>query len=346
MTTNVNLWNDLYVFLLYVCALVICNTSSFAQDHCTATTYTLATRASSTASGTVTGAGIYTAGTAVTFTAIPAAGYTFAGWSGDASGDVNPITVKLDANKTVTANFLDGRNAVTTTVQPTNISNLTTIRIEDDATAAGQCSFDGSATGNTGASNGKVVNLPNAAGKGIDWRITVPQAGTYTLNWRYVNGSAGNTFTMALLVNNITATTTQPFPRTGNNTTFAYASATVSLTAGLNTIRLQSTTASATADIDWMEVTGNAPEVAACSATASALVAAGSIEVSEEFSGQPFASVYPNPTRHAATRGHNAATQRASLGYNIRCARSHRRSASRSGIGFWRHTIHSLQHRK
>jgi len=288
-------------FLLYVCALVICNTSSFAQDHCTATTYTLATRASTIASGTVTGAGIYTAGTSVTFTAIPAPGYTFAGWSGDASGASNPITVTLDANKSVMANFLNGSNAATTTIKPVNISNLTTIRIEDDATTRGLCSFDGSVADNSGASNGRVVNLSNSTGKGIEWRITVPQAGTYTLYWRYVNGNAGNTFTMALLINNLTATSTQPFPRTASNTTFAYASATVSLAAGLNTIRLQSTTASATADIDWMEVTGNAPEAAGCSATASALVAAGSIEVSEEFTGQPFASVYPNPSRHAAT---------------------------------------------
>ena len=276
-------------------------TTSFAQNRWIATTTTLATKVLPATGGTVTGAGIYTTGTAVTFTAIPAAGYTFAGWTGDAAGSSNPITVTLDANKTITANFLDGSGTATTTFQPGDINGLTTIRIEDDATTTGLCSFDGTVADNSGASNGKVINLSKATGKGIDWRITVPQAGAYTLNWRYVNGSTSNTPTMALLVNNTIATNTQPFPRTGSNTTFAYATATVSLGAGLNIIRLQSTTSTATADIDWLEVTGNHPEAANSSATASVSTPEGSIEVSEEFSGQPFASVYPNPATHAAT---------------------------------------------
>lgn len=47
----------------------------------------------------------YAAGTAVTVTATPASGQQFAGWSGDASGTTNPLTVVMDANKSITATF-------------------------------------------------------------------------------------------------------------------------------------------------------------------------------------------------------------------------------------------------
>jgi len=47
----------------------------------------------------------YTSGTLVQLTATPNRGYTFANWSGDASGSSNPVPVIMDAAKSVTANF-------------------------------------------------------------------------------------------------------------------------------------------------------------------------------------------------------------------------------------------------
>ncbi|WP_299990494.1 InlB B-repeat-containing protein [uncultured Pontibacter sp.] len=47
----------------------------------------------------------YDAGSAVSLTATPAAGYRFAGWGGDASGTANPLTVTMDGDKAVTATF-------------------------------------------------------------------------------------------------------------------------------------------------------------------------------------------------------------------------------------------------
>jgi len=47
----------------------------------------------------------YTPGTVVTLTAIPDAGYVFAGWSGALSGTKNPTTITMDADKKVTASF-------------------------------------------------------------------------------------------------------------------------------------------------------------------------------------------------------------------------------------------------
>jgi uncharacterized repeat protein (TIGR02543 family) len=47
----------------------------------------------------------YAAGTVVTLTASPAAGYVFTGWSGVLSGTKNPATVTMDADKNITASF-------------------------------------------------------------------------------------------------------------------------------------------------------------------------------------------------------------------------------------------------
>jgi hypothetical protein len=53
--------------------------------------------------------GIYNAGTTVTLTAVPASHWNFVGWSGDASGQTNPLAVMMDADKTVTAIFTINR---------------------------------------------------------------------------------------------------------------------------------------------------------------------------------------------------------------------------------------------
>jgi uncharacterized repeat protein (TIGR02543 family) len=47
----------------------------------------------------------YLSGTVVTLTAVPGAGWTFQGWSGDVSGQQNPVNITMNGNKTVTATF-------------------------------------------------------------------------------------------------------------------------------------------------------------------------------------------------------------------------------------------------
>ena len=48
-------------------------------------------------------------GTVVTLTAVADPGSVFTGWSGDAAGTTNPITLTMDANKAVTATFITYR---------------------------------------------------------------------------------------------------------------------------------------------------------------------------------------------------------------------------------------------
>ncbi|HMP20569.1 MAG TPA: CBM35 domain-containing protein, partial [Ferruginibacter sp.] len=209
------------------------------------------------------------------------AGYTFTGWSGDASGTNTSTSVTMNSNKSVTANF--------------QLSSVpTTIRIEDDATTAtGLCLYEGTISNNSGANNGKVINLTNSTAKGVNWRVGVPASGSYTLNWRYVNSSTSNTYSMRLIVNGVTINETLAFPKTSSSTVFANTTATVTLNSGNNTIRLESITNNATADIDWIEITGNNPAAANCGAARSMLNS--TMTNSEVVPAIQKAGLYPNP---------------------------------------------------
>jgi uncharacterized repeat protein (TIGR02543 family) len=62
--------------------------------------------------------GAYTEGTQVELTAVPAPGWQFKGWSGDLSGTTTPISITIDAPKTVTATFSLNTYALTVAVDP------------------------------------------------------------------------------------------------------------------------------------------------------------------------------------------------------------------------------------
>ena len=57
--------------------------------------------------GNISGTGSYLSTTTATVTATPSAGYLFGSWSGDASGSTNPLTLLMDTDKTVGANFVE-----------------------------------------------------------------------------------------------------------------------------------------------------------------------------------------------------------------------------------------------
>ncbi len=76
--------------------------AEFAPDT-SSSSYTLSVVASPQVHGSVSGAGTYVPGEQVSVQATAITGSTFSNWSGDASGTTNPLTVSMDANKSITA---------------------------------------------------------------------------------------------------------------------------------------------------------------------------------------------------------------------------------------------------
>jgi uncharacterized repeat protein (TIGR02543 family) len=69
--------------------------------------YTLTVSANPTEGGSISpNSGSYDEGSSVVLTAIPASGYVFDQWSGDVSGNTNPVTITMNDNKSVTAIFI------------------------------------------------------------------------------------------------------------------------------------------------------------------------------------------------------------------------------------------------
>lgn len=178
-----------------------------------ATTYTLTTSATN---GSVSpSSGTYAANASVSLTATANNGYQFSGWSGDASGSNNPLTITMDGNKSITANFTAVSSSTTTTLSPiddahvrngsnntTNYGSYANLQIRETTTSGAKrlafLKFDlsnisnvTSATlriSNTG-SNGdillKKVDSDNWSESSVTW-ATKPSngstIGTYTLN--------------------------------------------------------------------------------------------------------------------------------------------------------------------
>jgi uncharacterized repeat protein (TIGR02543 family) len=55
---------------------------------------------------------LFTNGAVVTLTATPDTSYAFSGWSGDATGTSNPLSVTMTNNKAITGNFVFATNSV------------------------------------------------------------------------------------------------------------------------------------------------------------------------------------------------------------------------------------------
>ena len=66
--------------------------------------------------GSVTGGGTFASGTQVSLTATPNSGYSFSGWSNGST--TNPLTVTLNSNTSITANFQVIINSYTLSVTP------------------------------------------------------------------------------------------------------------------------------------------------------------------------------------------------------------------------------------
>lgn len=266
-------------------------TANFTNS--TGTTYTLTTTANPGAGGTITrspNATSYAAGTVVTLTATPASGYTFSSWSGGASGSGTTTTVTMNANTSVTANF-------------TTSSGGTVLRINDKSgTGIGYCSANGSRQNSyAGADGGYYINLSNSSGQGITWAVSAGAAGTYNIRWRYSNAGTQSATTARVLVNGVQVNASVPFPKTTSWSTWTTTAwIPVTLVAGANKIRLETTVSSEFAMIDWIEISGNNPTEAACSAATGSRMETGTLITQAEIL-EIAPRVLPNPTTGVST---------------------------------------------
>lgn len=114
--------------------------------------YTLVANIVPAATGQVAPAGgVYSAGTSVTLTATPNAGYAFTGWSGACSGTATTCTVVMDANKTVAANFTASVVQLTNNVAVSSLSGAEdSLRHFAIDVPSGQSSFSVKTSGGTG----------------------------------------------------------------------------------------------------------------------------------------------------------------------------------------------------
>jgi hypothetical protein len=142
---------------------------------------------------------------------------------------------------------------------PGSVANIV---LQENAT--GFCGVDGPVesewAGFTGAG---YANTDNALGNGVNWKISVPSDSNYTFVWRYSVLTGDRT--AKLIVNGTTVEPNISFPASGANTTYILTTPIdVSLTAGINTLRLEATTVDGLGNIDYMEVSGNNPAIVSC----------------------------------------------------------------------------------
>jgi uncharacterized protein (TIGR03437 family) len=119
--------------------------------------YALAMGAAPTQGGSVTAnpasaRGMYDPGTTVQLTAVPSAGYQFAGWTGDVSGTANPLSVVMKKSMNLTAIFTGAATGsqYAVTVQASPAAGGTVSRNPSSSTYASGSTIQLTATANPG----------------------------------------------------------------------------------------------------------------------------------------------------------------------------------------------------
>jgi hypothetical protein len=104
--------------------------------------------------------GLYKQGTIVSLTAVPNGGWRFTSWSGDLSGGINPGTIEMTGNKTVTATF---------------------DRLRSDLDATGTLNWDKVKKTETVTGTIVVKNIGESGSK-LNWKVNAsPTWGTWTI---------------------------------------------------------------------------------------------------------------------------------------------------------------------
>jgi len=133
----------------------------------------------------------YNSGAIVQVTATPNSGYTFASWSGDATGSANPLTVNMNSNKNITANFIINTfqlnvTAINGTVAkiPNQVSYNSGATVQLTATPNVGYTFTSWSGDATGSANPLTVTMNST--KNITANFTI---NTFLLNVTAFNGS-------------------------------------------------------------------------------------------------------------------------------------------------------------
>lgn len=124
----------------------------------------------------------YEAGETVEITAIPDPGYLFDSWSGDVSGSDNPASIVMDADKSVTANFI---------IEPEETDNLLSNGEFDNGKTSWTSQFQNGATGSLNIVTDAGMSGENAA------KMTITDGGTSNWNvelFSLFNMESGKTY--------------------------------------------------------------------------------------------------------------------------------------------------------
>jgi len=98
------------------------------------------------------------------------------------------------------------------------------------------------------------INTVNENGVGITWEVNVTESGTYTLEWRYANGSSTNRTAQVEVDGNVVVSNVD-FQPTGSWDNWDEVSIDVTLSQGTRQIRLEATNSSGLPNIDYISIT-------------------------------------------------------------------------------------------
>jgi hypothetical protein len=185
--------------------------------------------------------GIYYKGTVVTVSADPDSGHKFVNWTGDLSGALNPQTVTMNSNKSITAHFSE--------------ASFTIYDACDASIVTGTCD-----TENAGYTGSGYANPDNSAGTYVEWtQISADATGYYSATVRFANGT--NESRQVDVEVNGTVQNTISFDPTGLWTDWSSRTFSINLNNGMNTVKLIGTGSKSTPNIDRIEVPGHTSPV-------------------------------------------------------------------------------------
>jgi rhamnogalacturonan endolyase len=219
---------------------------------------------------------------------------TLSSTSGSNNGTITATAAANTSSSSRTAiiTISGGSISVTITVNQSGSGSVNTITIQENTT--GFCSVDGTVdSNNAGFTGAGFANSNNASAAGITWSVNIPSAGSYTLKWRYANGTTADR-PGALKIDGTTVSNVS-LPGTGAWTTWTETSGTtINFAAGDRKIRLEATTANGLSNIDYISIAGNNPIPVSCTGLKSGLMDVTRIDPTEE---EVDFDISPNPVK-------------------------------------------------